>query len=149
MVDAWQDLGHLHEATHARWAMARALVAAGERERAAPILAAAHRDAWMLGAALLVHSIERTSSRARLELVPAPGGQPAPIGPALHELTPRELEVLELLALARDNRQIAAALCISRKTASVHVSNIRAKLGVSNRLEAVVAARELGLLRRR
>ena len=60
-------------------------------------------------------------------------------------ITAREQEVLRLLAEGRTNRQIADALFISVKTASVHVSNILAKLGVSNRGEAGAAARRLGL----
>ena len=60
-------------------------------------------------------------------------------------LTPREREVLALVADGRTNRQIAEALFISDKTASVHVSNILAKLGVANRAEAAVTAHRLGL----
>jgi DNA-binding NarL/FixJ family response regulator len=53
--------------------------------------------------------------------------------------------VLALVAAGRSNRQIAQALFISPKTASVHVSNILAKLGVANRVEAAAAAHRLGL----
>jgi DNA-binding CsgD family transcriptional regulator len=60
-------------------------------------------------------------------------------------LTPRELEVLGLLVAGKSNRQIAEALFISGKTASVHITNILAKLGVHSRLEAAAHARELGL----
>jgi DNA-binding CsgD family transcriptional regulator len=60
-------------------------------------------------------------------------------------LTPRELEVLGLLVEGRSNRQIAEALFISDKTASVHVTNLLAKLGVHSRLEAAAMARRLGL----
>jgi DNA-binding NarL/FixJ family response regulator len=60
-------------------------------------------------------------------------------------LTPREVEVLHLLVAGRSNRQIAEQLFISGKTASVHVTNILAKLGVHSRLQAAAAARELGL----
>jgi len=61
-------------------------------------------------------------------------------------LTSRELEVLRLVAAGQSNREIAAALVISPKTASVHVSNILAKLCVTTRTEAAVKAHELGLL---
>jgi DNA-binding CsgD family transcriptional regulator len=61
-------------------------------------------------------------------------------------LTPREREVLALVADGRTNRQIAEALFISAKTASVHVSNILAKLGVGSRVEAAAVAHRLGLL---
>ena len=61
-------------------------------------------------------------------------------------LTPREAEVLGLLALGRTNRQVGTELYISEKTASVHVSNIIAKLGASGRTEAVAIAAQRGLL---
>lgn len=61
-----------------------------------------------------------------------------------NRLTAREHEVLELLALGRSNREIAAELFISVKTAGVHVSNILGKLGVASRGKAVAAARDLG-----
>ena len=60
-------------------------------------------------------------------------------------LTQREREVLDLLADGRSNPQIAEALFISRKTASVHVSNILGKLGVASRGEAAAVAHRLGL----
>jgi DNA-binding CsgD family transcriptional regulator len=60
-------------------------------------------------------------------------------------LTPRELEVLQLVADGRSNGEIASALFISTKTASVHVSNILAKLGVSGRGEAAAVAHRVGL----
>ena len=60
-------------------------------------------------------------------------------------LTARELEVLGLLVEGRSNRQIAEQLFISNKTASVHVTNLLAKLGVHSRLEAAAMARRLGL----
>ena len=60
-------------------------------------------------------------------------------------LTPRELEVLGLLADGLDNREIAERLYISPKTASVHVSNIYGKLGVESRVAAATTAHNLGL----
>ena len=63
-------------------------------------------------------------------------------------LTSRELEVLRLVAAGQSNREIAAALVISPKTASVHVSNILAKLGAATRTEAAVKAHDLGVLAR-
>ena len=63
---------------------------------------------------------------------------------ALFGLTDREREVLLLLADGRSNPEIAQALFISPKTASVHVSNILAKLGVSGRVEAAAVLHRLG-----
>ena len=62
-------------------------------------------------------------------------------------LTAREAEVLRLVADGLSNSQIAERLFISRKTASVHVSNILAKLGVSTRVEAAALAHRRGLVR--
>ncbi|MFC1405348.1 MULTISPECIES: AAA family ATPase [Streptacidiphilus] len=67
-------------------------------------------------------------------------------GPAAFHLTPRELGVLRLVALGRSNRQIAEELYISPKTASVHVSNILAKLEVTGRGEAAALAHRLRLV---
>ena len=61
-------------------------------------------------------------------------------------MTDRELEVLRLVAAGRTNRDIAADLFISAKTASVHVSNILAKLGAANRTEATALARSRHLI---
>jgi DNA-binding NarL/FixJ family response regulator len=58
-------------------------------------------------------------------------------------LTDREIQVLDLLAEGRTNRQIPGELFISEKTASVHVSNILRKLDVKNRGEAAAARRSL------
>jgi DNA-binding CsgD family transcriptional regulator len=60
-------------------------------------------------------------------------------------LTPRELEVLLLVAEGRTNKEIGATLFMSEKTASVHVSRILAKLDVGGRVEAAAVAHRLGL----
>jgi len=63
-----------------------------------------------------------------------------------HSLTARDLEVLNLIAIARSNREIADQLYISPKTASVHVSNIPSKLGAQGRSEAAAEARPAGII---
>ena len=68
---------------------------------------------------------------------------PAPARRGRFDLTPREQEVLALVASGMSDGEIAASLVISKKTASVHVANIKAKLGASSRVEvATIALRE-------
>jgi DNA-binding NarL/FixJ family response regulator len=61
-------------------------------------------------------------------------------------LTPRELDVLELVARGWDNRRIAEGLYISRATVKRHISSILKKLGVDNRVQAAVRAVQEGIL---
>ena len=68
-----------------------------------------------------------------------------PKGPMPKGITPREVEVLRLLAQGRTNPQIAQELAVSRGTVKIHVQNIIAKLGVSDRTQAAVRAIELGI----
>ena len=71
----------------------------------------------------------------------------ASVEPDLYEaLTPRELEVLEVLAQGLSNRSIAARLAISEHTVKFHVSSIFAKLGAENRTDAVRRGVRLGLI---
>ncbi|MEU8140963.1 response regulator transcription factor [Nonomuraea sp. NPDC048901] len=65
--------------------------------------------------------------------------------PAFPQLTPREREILSLVAAGRANAQIASALFLSPKTVRNNVSNIFAKLHVADRAEAIVRARDAGL----
>jgi DNA-binding NarL/FixJ family response regulator len=62
------------------------------------------------------------------------------------ELSPREIEVLDLLARGWDNARIAATLYVSLGTVKHHISNILSKLGVDNRIQAAVRAVQEGLL---
>jgi LuxR family transcriptional regulator, maltose regulon positive regulatory protein len=72
--------------------------------------------------------------------------QGAPVQILPEPLTPREQEILELLAAGLTNREIAGQFVISPETVKKHVSSIYGKLGISNRTEAAALARELGLL---
>jgi DNA-binding CsgD family transcriptional regulator/tetratricopeptide (TPR) repeat protein len=140
---AWDPLPQPHQVAAASLRGAEAAMAAGDRDGAARRLRRAAELADQLGARPLAGEAAALARSARLALR---AGQ-ADAGPAPHPLglTAREFEVLRLVAAGRSNPEIAAELFISAKTASVHVSNILAKLGVSSRGEAAAAAHRLHL----
>ena len=140
-VDASRELAMAYHLAYAQARHGEAIVAAGgERDRAADELLLAHGAARSFGALPLRELVERIARRARIPV----GADPA-TGNAFG-LTRREREVLDLVAQGASNRSIAAALFISEKTASVHVSNIIRKLSVSNRGEAASVAYRAGLV---
>lgn len=146
LAEAWMAEQRLPRVAYARFRAADARLARGEpAARAASALRAAHDVAARVGYSTLTRRIEALARRARIEMPrdAAPGRPDAPAARA--GLTEREHDVLVLVAQGRTNRQIAEELFISVKTASVHVSNILAKLGVANRGEAAATARRLGL----
>ena len=71
--------------------------------------------------------------------------KPAPASEAFPELTPREVEILDLIARGMSNQEIASQLYLSQKTVRNHVSNVFLKLQVAGRAQAIVRAREAGL----
>ncbi|GAA1851621.1 helix-turn-helix transcriptional regulator [Myceligenerans crystallogenes] len=152
-VDAF-GFGYRYEQARSRYRWAEALLGTGEKEQATTAAAEALAEAEAIGATPLAEAVRALGRRARLGL-PMPEG--APGSPAasgggrdardgLPELTDREAEVLALVADGLSNRQVGERLYISAKTASVHVSNIMAKLGASGRAEAVSLAHRRGLL---
>lgn len=148
-VEAWQRVWDLtvtaespaHLRPYAGLQLAQHRVTRRERAEAREVLAEATAAADALGSVLLRSSLAGLSVRAGVPTVP--GG--ATTGP-LAGLTAREREVLRLVAVGRSNGEIGAELFISTKTASVHVSNILAKLGVGGRGEAAAIAHRDGLL---
>jgi DNA-binding CsgD family transcriptional regulator len=137
------DFGYEYEIARCRWRLAEALLADGSdaaRSEASEAARLAYRAADRLGAVPLRTAVEAVVRRGRLD-----AGLPTRISADVL-LTPRERDVLALLAAGRTNRQIGRELFISEKTASVHVSNILGKLGASGRAEAVSLAHRRGLL---
>jgi two-component system, NarL family, nitrate/nitrite response regulator NarL len=139
---------------------ARAVVAVTDDDRAARILRGLPLRGWAIVAwdAPAADLRAATTAAARgFTVLPAPvaarllpARDPGPILPSDEEpgeaLTPREREVLELLAHGLSNRQIADALAISEHTAKFHVAAVSAKLGASSRTEAVRLGVRRGLI---
>ncbi|MHC3475150.1 helix-turn-helix transcriptional regulator [Streptomyces sp. 7R007] len=145
VVTAFEALDRPYDLARARHRLAEALLAVGgddERDRATELLRLARAVADHLGARPLADAVALLAQRARLPLdrTPQRRSPEESLG-----LTSRERDVLRLVSAGRTNRQIAEALFISPKTASVHVSNILGKLGVSGRGEAAAMAHRLGL----
>jgi DNA-binding NarL/FixJ family response regulator len=141
--------GYVYETARAQWRLAEALVEAGRRDEAAAVWHAARASASDLRAAPLAAALDDLARRARLD--PGNGhraghGHGSAGATPLAALTDREREVLRLLARGRSNREIGTELFITPKTASVHVSNILAKLGAASRTEAAAIAYREGAL---
>lgn len=138
----WERLGFPFHGALCAWREAEARLLAGDdRERASEQLGPALRTAEALAAGPLVGMITALVRRHRVRL--DGDADPLPAG-----LTPRELEVLRLVAAGRTNREIGAELFISAKTVGVHVSHVLAKLGAANRAEAATLGHRLGVIGR-
>ena len=155
-AQAWEAAGEPYPLAVALMRSAEAALGAGDRESGATRLRRAAELAQRLGARPLSDDIARLARRARITLgqpsaaaeaqaAPGRAGQAQVTEPERLGLTARELEVLRLVAAGRSNREIASELFISIKTASVHVSNILGKLGVTSRGEAAATAHRLHL----
>jgi DNA-binding CsgD family transcriptional regulator/tetratricopeptide (TPR) repeat protein len=149
-AQAWADALRPYPEAQARWREAEAYVAAGDREAAAVAAGLGLRTARALGSAWLIAELEGLAARARLRIdgdeerpedgVGGSSSADEPFG-----LTPRERQVLALVARGATNREIGAELYMAEKTASVHVSRILAKLEVRTRTEAAAVAHRHGL----
>ena len=174
--DRWASAARAWETLQIPYMTAYTLMREGEatlarhrdRPRAARALNGAMAIATRLGALPLRHATESLAARARIALESVdgravPGGEAGPrekgtsypteaverTGPVprgRYDLTPREREVLLLVAAGRSDGEIAGALFISKKTASYHVAMIKGKLGARSRVEIATDAIGLGLI---
>ncbi|MES9543803.1 MULTISPECIES: response regulator transcription factor [unclassified Actinomadura] len=94
------------------------------------------------GEALLAPAVTRRLIGEFARLRPRPPSR----GPVLDALTPRETDVLRLVAAGLSNAEVAARLVVGEETVKTHVSRILRKLGLRDRVQAVVAAYESGLV---
>jgi ATP/maltotriose-dependent transcriptional regulator MalT len=151
-AESWEALGRPYPVAYCRWREAEALMAERDRDGAARAASDGLARARKLGSAWLVEEIESLAARARLQL-----GDEAPIAASAtgadgdqdddpFGLTPRERDVLALVAAGATNREIGERLHMAEKTASVHVSRILAKLNVRSRTEAAAVAHRQGLV---
>jgi len=123
---AWLELDAPYEAARVRLQMAQACEELGDHDTASMELDAARRVFEQLGAA---PALARVAALSGIPKQSAPGG-----------LTPREVEVLRLVATGATNREVADRLIISEKTVARHVSNIFTRLGVTSRAAATAYA---------
>jgi len=124
--DLWRGVDAPHEAARVRIRIATCCRALGDDESAALELQAAGRVFAELGAQSDLIRVERLA-RTDTDV-------------AMHGLTPRELQVLRLVATGKTNHAIATDLHIAEKTVDRHVTNIFSKLGVSSRAAATAYA---------
>ena len=132
--------GYVYETARTQWRLAEALAGSGRPREAADVCRAASATAAGLRAEPLRAALDDLARRLGLD---AGGSRDAVRDGAssVAALTRREREVLRLMSRGLSNRQIGEELFITRKTASVHVSNILAKLGAATRTEAAAIAR--------
>jgi DNA-binding CsgD family transcriptional regulator len=142
---AWEELGNPHRAGYAWWRRAEVLLAVGRSAVAAVALQTAAAAAQTH--APLLAQVRKLAERAHIPIQAPPAPNPTADPPATrYGLTSREAAVLRLLVAGRTNAQIGAELYMSPKTASVHVTSILRKLGVTSRVQAAAVAERAGLL---
>ena len=149
IASAFRDLEMLPRVAYAQFRGAAAALASGDRPSGERLLREASSLAVSIGMTVLARRVEGLARAARIDVTtkPAPPGPPSRTSTQdSWGLSAREREVLALLADGRTNGEIGARLFISTKTASVHVTHILDKLGVSTRTEAALLASRSGLL---
>jgi DNA-binding CsgD family transcriptional regulator len=136
--DCWRSVRQPYPEAYANLRLAEAELAAGDRRAATDELSSAATIAQRLGAAPLAALIADVARR---------GGIGASRTPAVDGLTAREREILAMVKSGMSNRDIAAALFISPKTVSVHVSALLRKFGVNGRGDLAAAPSQSSELR--
>jgi len=145
-AEAWDALDRPYPAAVERWREAEAHLQGGDRTATVTAARAAAAGARALGSQWLLDEVEGLAARARLRLAdPGAEAEAVPEEDEAFGLTPRERQVLSLLAGGATNREIGAQLFMAEKTASVHVSRILSKLDVRSRTEAAAVAHRHGL----
>jgi DNA-binding CsgD family transcriptional regulator len=129
---------------YARFRLAEALIAAGRRDEAEALVTEVVADARAQGAAVVARWAQQLASRANMRIAGMDAAPAALREASVSALTPRERQVLALVAQGLTNPEIGRRLFISPKTASVHVSAILAKVGAANRAEAAAIYAALG-----
>jgi DNA-binding NarL/FixJ family response regulator len=147
IIEAFSDMGMDPRVAYAQFRAATAAFGAGDRGAGAALIRDANGLASAVGMTVLLGRIATLARAARVELTErATSAAPASTPRGKFELSARELEVLALIADGRTNGEIGTRLFISTKTASVHVTHILDKLGVSTRTEAALLASRAGIL---
>jgi DNA-binding CsgD family transcriptional regulator/tetratricopeptide (TPR) repeat protein len=142
---AAEGIGDKWLAAFAGLHQADASAKSGSIGQAADVLRAAYDAATALGAEPLTTDLEALARRTRISLDPPTVAFLGQAEAVRLGLTSREAEVLSLVAAGKTNREIGTELFVSEKTASVHVSNILRKLGVSSRVDAAAIAQRIGV----
>jgi len=148
---AFEALGRTGEASSARLRAAEALIAGGDRDAARGPLRSALEISRATDQCYLEDEARSLAARGRVtwDAPDGDGDGTDSAAPAIDDdpfgLTPRERQVLALVAAGATNREIGASLYMAEKTASVHVSRILSKLDVRSRTEAAGVAHRLGL----
>jgi DNA-binding NarL/FixJ family response regulator len=145
VVDRWRETGLTFRLGWALVRLGEARASAAQSAQARQALDEAVNIGTELGARPLLETAQAVGRRAHLRLASSMRGSTD--ASETMGLTTRELEVLRLVAQGASNGRIAEQLFISPKTASVHVSHILEKFGVSTRGEAAAVAHRRGLVR--
>ncbi len=141
----WNRVGAPYIAARIRATLSRAYLGLGDRDGADLERAAARKVFEEFGAAPDLVALD-PSAAPTTAVAPAPSWRPATAPARAHRLSPRELEVLRLIATGKTNKAIGRQLFVSERTIDRHVSNIFTKIGVASRAAATAYAYDNALV---